>query len=387
MSVARHQLADVRVRGLLVVFFCSGLSVGYFSPLVAALMKDRGNAELGVGLVGTTYYACVALGALLASKHRMNVTRALTATMASAGVLGALLPLATSVLTLALVCGGFGLAVGACTSVAQASLLARTTIDVRALVTGIQALVLAAGLAVGPLLGTWVYAVSPTGAFMLGGALLLVAAASIARRPAQESLGGAVDVPGALHRLFPPVAAAFIYGFAEAALLSVYPLSLMERAIPVRAIGLSCSAFVVGAVVSTLPVSVAADALGRGRVLFSCALAGLGAVAALTLTSQVATVVALSFVAGASIGPVYALALALMSDRLIDQELPSGTAAFNTCFSAGRIAGPIASSLSMAWFGSRGVFVPTLALLLLLVGHGTLSALGAPRWRACHRGW
>ncbi len=156
MSGARHPLADVRVRALLVVFFCSGLSMGYFSPLVTALMKDRGNPDLGVGLVGTAYYACVALGAFLASRHRQSVPAAMTTSLTLAGVLGALLPLAPGVLGVALVRGGSGLAVGAYTSVAQASLLARTTADHRALVTGVQALVFAAGLAVGPLLGTWV---------------------------------------------------------------------------------------------------------------------------------------------------------------------------------------------------------------------------------------
>ncbi len=160
-------------------------------------------------------------------------------------------------------------------------------------------------------------------------------------------------------------------------LLSVYPLSLLERALPVHVIGLSCSAFVVGGVVSTLPVSVAADWLGRGRVLFACAFAGLGAMAALTWAGGVPTLVALSFLAGASIGPVYALALALIRDRLVDEELPSGTAAFTTSFSAGCIAGPAASSLSMLWLGASGVFVPTLVLLVLLVVHGFLAALGA----------
>jgi hypothetical protein len=95
-------------------------------------------------------------------------------------------------------------------------------------------------------------------------------------------------------------------------------------------------------------------------------LAGDGAVA----------MVGLSFAVGASLGPLFAVALALVRDRLSEQELASGTAGFMTTFNAGCIAGPLASSVAMNGLGPAAVFAPTLALLALLVLHGLATGVG-----------
>ncbi len=373
VAIAQRPLADGSVRALLGIFFCSGLSMGYFSPLLSALMKEGGHSDLSVGVVGTAYYACVAAGALWAGGRRLNVPGALAVGLVLAGALSAIVPLAPGLLGLAATRAGCGLAVGVYSTVAQAALLARTTDRDRALVTGVQALAFAAGLAAGPLAGAGIYGRSPLGAFLVGGALLVVAGAATFAWPEPEWRGGEAPARSAATRARFPLAAAFVYGFAEAALLSVYPLSLLERKLPVGAMGASCTAFVLGGVVSTLPVSVAADRLGRGRVLLVCAGCGLAAMAALSAVDGLFVLIALSFLVGASLGPLFALALALVRDQLSEENLAWGTAGFMTTFNVGCIAGPIVSSLAMTRLGATGVFAPTLALLALLVLHGVAS--------------
>jgi MFS family permease len=372
-STPRHPLADSSVRVLLGIFFCSGLAMGYFSPLLSALMKEGGHSELAVGMVGTAYYACVAGGALWAGGRRVSVPRALALGLGVAGVLSAILPLVPGLLGIAAARASSGLAVGVYSTVAQTALLARTTERDRALVTGVQALAFAAGLATGPLAGGVMYGRSPLVAFLAGGLLLFVAGAAIFMWAEPEWRGGEAPPRSAAARAHFPLVAAFVYGFAEAALLSVYPLSLLERKLPVGAMGLSFSAFVLGGVVSTLPISVAADRVGRGRVLLVCAGSGLAAMATLSAVDGPASLIALSFLVGASLGPLFALALALVRDRLAEEDLAWGTAGFMTAFNVGCIAGPVVSSLSMTALGSRGVFAPTLALLALLVVHGVAS--------------
>jgi MFS family permease len=372
-SGAGHPLADRSVQALLVVFFCSGLSMGYFSPLLSALMKEGGHSDLAVGLLGTTYYACVAVGALWAAGRRLSVPRALVSGLSVAGALSAILPLAPGIVGIAAARAGCGLAVGVYSTVAQAALLARTTERNRALVTGVQALAFAAGLGAGPLVGAAIYGRSALAAFLSGGALLVLAGAAISARTSPEWRGGEAPPRSAAGRAVFPLAGAFVYGFAEAALLSVYPLSLLERKLPVGAMGLSCSAFVLGGVVSTLPVSLAADRLGRGRVLLACAGCGLAAMAALTRVEAPASLIALSFAVGASLGPLFALALALVRDRLSEEDLAWGTAGFMTTFNLGCIAGPLVSSFAMTRLGPSGVFAPTLALLAVLVLQGIAS--------------
>jgi MFS family permease len=358
---------------LLGVFFCSGLSMGYFSPLLSALMKDLGHSDFLVGLVGTGYYACVAAGALWVGGRRLSVPRALAVGLSAAGVLSAIAPIAPGLVGLAASRAGCGLAVGIYTTVAQAALLARTTERDRAVVTGIQALVFAAGLAAGPLAGAALYARSPIIAFAAGGAILLLAGIATAVWAAPEWRGGEALPTSAAARSRFPLLAAFVYGFAEAVLLSVYPLSLLDRNLPVGAMGLSCSAFVLGGLAATLPVSMLADRIGRGRVLLACAGCGLAAMAPLAAVDGAPALIGLSFAVGASLGPLFGLALTLVRDRLSEHDLAWGTAGFMTSFNLGCIAGPATSSLAMTRLGARGVFAPTLALLAVLLLYGVVA--------------
>jgi MFS family permease len=261
--------------------------------------------------------------------------------------------------------------------VAQAALLARTTERSRALVTGIQALAFAAGLATGPLLATGIYRHSPLAAFLAGGAALGLAGLGVALWMRPERRGGEARASAATARARFPLTAAFVYGFAEAVLLSIYPLSLLERNVALGAVGVSCSAFVLGGVVSILPVSVAADRLGRGRVLLACAGLGLAALGGLSLVAGTGPLIALSFAVGASLGPLFGLALALVRDQLSEQDLAWGTAGFMTTFNIGCIVGPVVSSVAMARLGAAGVFVPTLALLAILLVQGLSSGVAA----------
>jgi len=370
---ARHPLADRTVRALLGVFFCSGLSMGYFSPLLSALMKEGGHSDLAVGVVGTAYYACVAAGALWAGGRRRSVPRAIAAGLVGAGALSAIVPLTSGLIGLALARAGCGFAVGVYSTAAQAALLARTTERDRALVTGVQALAFAAGLATGPIAGAGIYGRSPLAAFLAVGSLLVFAGGTYLAWAEPEWRGGEAPARSAAARARFPFAAAFVYGFAEAALLSVYPLSLLERKLPVGAMGLSCSAFVLGGLVSTLPVSVAADRLGRGRVLLACAGCGLAAMAGLSAVDGPSALIGLSFAVGASLGPLFGLALALVRDQLSAEDLAWGTAGFMTTFNVGCIAGPVVSSIAMTRLGATGVFAPTLAFLALLVLLGLAS--------------
>jgi len=376
-SSARHPLASGSVRALLVVFFCSGLSMGYFSPLLSALMNDAGHSELAVGAVGAVYYACAAAGALWAGRRRLGVPRALALGLVATGVLGAVAPFAPGVVGLAAVRAGSGLTAGVYSTVAQAALLARTTDRNRAVIMGVQALAFAAGLATGPLVATAIYDRSPLAAFGVGGAVLVIAGLAVLGRMRPEWRGGPAPARTAAARARFPLTAAFVYGFAEAVLLSVYPLSLLERKLTVAAMGLSCSAFVVGGAVSILPVTVVADRLGRGRVVLACAGCGLAAMAGLSLVEGPGWLVGLSFVVGASLGPLFALALALVRDQLSEDNLAWGTAGFLTTFNLGCIAGPVASSVAMARLGATGVFVPTLALLAVLVVQGLMSGVAS----------
>lgn len=384
MTPDRHPLADRQVLLLLAISLSSGLSMGYFSPLLTALMKDRGDSALEVGLVGTAYYLLVAAGALLAGAGTLRGALPVSLGLGFAGVFGLVVPFTRGTLELVLARAGGGLAVGVYSTLVQASLLGRTTERTRALLTAAQALSFGLGLALGPILVSTMYTLSPRAAFAAGG-LLLLAMAGFAwmglegRRSAVRPAMGSV-----FRKVLFPLNAVFAYGFAEAALLSLYPLSLLERKVPLSTMATSCSVFVVGSLVSTLPVALAADRVGRKRALVACSGVGVGALVGLSMVQGFTPLVALSFLGGASLGPVYALALSLVRDGVAEAEVASGAASFNTSFSLGCIAGPGVSSFAMRQLGPAGVFVPALLLFGLVLVHAALVARQGARPAA---GW
>jgi MFS family permease len=78
-----------------------------------------------------------------------------------------------------------------------------------------------------------------------------------------------------------------------------------------------------------------------------------------------------SLLAGASIGPVYPICLALLGEQISKEELAAGIALFTTTYCLGNAAGPLLSSLMMEVVGSRHIFsacIPIYVFLLLRMG-------------------
>ena len=103
-----------------------------------------------------------------------------------------------------------------------------------------------------------------------------------------------------------------------------------------------------------------------------------GLTCALARVTDLSLVISLSLVAGAVVGPVYALAYALAGDALDASEASSGAAGLTSAFAMGSIAGPVATSFAMGRFGQGALFVPTLILFASFTVHG-VKRLWAPR--------
>ncbi len=173
-----------------------------------------------------------------------------------------------------------------------------------------------------------------------------------------------------------PLHAVFAYGIAESILMSLFPVVMVDRGHTVAQMSLAFSVFVLGGLVSTVPVTRLADRYGQERALAGCA--AVGAVGSLVMTWSGAVSVTLiaSALTGAALGPVFALALAIVGRRLPAEQLPAGSAIFTVAFSVGSMVAPFLAAVIMRKWGGDHLFTLSSALFASLLIR--IVVVGAP---------
>ena len=172
---------------------------------------------------------------------------------------------------------------------------------------------------------------------------------------------------GIFRRISIPLHGVFIYGAFEGIMVSLFPVFLLHRGFQVRETGYALALFVVGGGIAMLPVSYFGDRLGKGVILGIVSGLGLGGVLGLGMASSVWMLMALSFVVGACLGPVFPMTLAMIGEILRPDELPSGSALFTSAFSYGCVVGPLVAAVSMSRWGDDFIFLAVDLLLVILL--------------------
>ncbi len=192
--------------------------------------------------------------------------------------------------------------------------------------------------------------------------------------------------PGLWRRVLLPLHAVFAYGTAEATLVSLFPVFMLRQGHDLGATSMALAAFVVGSLLSVLPVTRAGDRWGALRAIAGCAALGVAACVALTAlpSDTSAIVVALvSAIAGAAIGPLFPLALGALGASLPSAACAAGSALFTVAFSLGSLCAPWLAGLAMQRWGAAHVFSLTTVLLASLLLHLLLARVRSP----LARGW
>jgi len=347
----------------------SGISLGLFNPLASTYLKESGVADLLIGANSTLFFLMVALGASVVTRlqhYGLGLRQIIILGLALTGVSALIFPLGNDLPYWFVIRGMMGIGVSLYMVGGTTLLNQHAPAHRRAAVNGIYCLAFAVGFGMGPLAGTQLYTLSPTLAFTFGSSVVLVGAILVRMGLPELAASRSEDAKISVWRkISRPLAAIFAYGFAEATLVSIYPLFLLESGSTIPQQGYVFGIFVLGSLIFTLPITTGGDRWGRQRVLGGSILCG--AVALTGLISQsglTSTMLGAAFVAGAALGAIYPLAMSLVGEALSAEALPSGMSLFTSCFGAGCVAGPLTSALVVQHVGMEYLFVPTLALLL-----------------------
>jgi len=357
------------LKTLYIIALLAGIGVGTFNPLVSVFFEQHSVDTVLIGAIASLFFLMIAIAAPLVERilRSSGIRRTMTIGFAITGISAIIFPLQNDIwlwFGIRLIMGigsAFYMIAG------QAALNHYANDKNRAFINGIYGLTFGIGMGIGPIIGPILYSQAPFIAFAAGG-LLLISGIAVVYWGIPKSTATLVHPSsGLLGRLKIPLAAVFAYGFAEAALLTMYPVYLMRLNFTTEQLGWSVGLFIIGGMFSTLPFSHLGDRIGHTRILTLSVSLGIIGLILILLSEDIAYKMGFSMVAGAGFGPVFVLALALLGDILKKTDLPAGSALFTAVFSLGSTYGPWISSLSLEHFGMQHVFTPTISIFVLFI--------------------
>ncbi|MEL7038069.1 MAG: MFS transporter [Cyanobacteria bacterium J06592_8] len=349
-----------------------GITLGVFNPLMSTFMEQQQISQIWIGINSTVYFLSIAIATPLVNRLlRQRGSRwVLLFGLLVMGLSASSFPLTSQLPLWFILRIGMGFGVSCFFIAGQTALNHFSHENNRAKVSGLFFLALGLGFIIGPTLGPQFYNISPQFAFLMGGMVVMIAFILVwccFRDQLAIETSSNVPLLPLVEQFKFPLHGAFAYGMSEATLITLYPVFLLNQNYSVEQMGVTLSIFVLGTLLSTVPMTNLADRLGKLNVLFACISVGILVSFGLTFISNYRLTLMFSILAGASIGPVYPLCLALVGEQVNAKDLSAGTALFTTTYCLGNAAGPILASLMMAMLGNRFIFSAFIPLYLFLL--------------------
>ncbi len=354
---------------LYVISFLSGISMGLFTPFISTFMAQHQVNDVVIGANSTLYFLSITLGAPLVANvlRQLGLRRTMMLGLLIMGLSAPLFPLTTQLPLWFLIRTIMGIASCLYLVSGQTGLHCFCHDSNRAIASGFHALSYSFGFGIGPVMGSALYNVSPKVTFLLGSILVLSGIVVVFLGLPERAIAFKSSSRISLKKLTLPLQGAFAYGFTVATLVSLYPVYLLRQNYSVAQIGFIFSVFIIGGLLATIPVTRLADKFHRLKVLLICVGISLISILSLSLTENFIATQILIFIAGASISPIFPLALALTGAKLSRNELSSGSAVFTAIYGSGCAAGPILSSLVMQVLNEQYIFGLIVIILALFI--------------------
>lgn len=356
-----------------------GTSMGVINPLSTTHMTTHHGQEVWIGVISSAYFFFMALGSVLVDKtmSRSNVKRVMTGGLLLTAVSAALFPLFAANGPWLLLMSLMGIGISCNMVGLQTALHNRSSEKSLGMVNGLYSLCYALGLIVSAALAPQVYGHIPWLPFAFSGVCLIAAAGLIHYKLTEALVLPERAGEKVASKITLPLLGAFVYGFSETIVVSLYPLYLIKEHIAVSQTGYGLSIFVIGSIIGLLPLTYLADRIGRRRCLALCVFFSMFAVVGIVSVSAVILKLFFSFAAGFMIGPMYPLSMALAAQSLPKGERSAGNAWFTTFYGFGSASGPFFSSLLMNAWGYRHIFTASLLLFGLFLAHMGLTRKSA----------
>ncbi|GGE45307.1 putative MFS-type transporter YfkF [Pullulanibacillus camelliae] len=147
------------------------------------------------------------------------------------------------------------------------------------------------------------------------------------------------------------LAATFAYGFLEASLNGNFPVFGIRNGFTVEQIAYLLPIFVIGGLITQIPIGSLGDKIGRRLLILCVTLFGMSGFVGAILASNSFIGLALIFLfTGMFIGSLYSNGMTYISDLLPNALLPVGNILAGITFSFGSMLGPFVGGVLIRWF-------------------------------------
>ncbi|MCU7243603.1 MAG: MFS transporter [Microcystis aeruginosa WS75] len=360
---------SVGLPALYLVAFLSGISLGLFNPFISTLMKEKGYDNIVIGANSTLYFFVIAAGTPIVASilRQIGLRKTMMLGFLLMGITAPLFAFTTQLSLWFIIRGVMGLACCLYLISGQTAINYFCNDQNRAMVNGLDALAFSLGFGIGPIMGAVAYNLSPKITFLLGSGLILSGIVVVFFGLPEKTVKFQKPNFSIIQKLKLPLQGAFAYGFSVATLVSLYPLCLLEQNYGIERMGLIFGLFILGGLISTVPITHLADKMGTVKVLVGSVIIVIVSVFGLSLIENPMITPFLAFVSGVGMSPIFPLSLALIGSTVTLNELSSGSAVFTSIYSAGCTAGPILSAIVMTMMGTRYIFSLMLVIFVLFL--------------------
>ncbi|MFN9673368.1 MAG: MFS transporter [Microcystis sp.] len=360
---------SVGLPALYLVAFLSGISLGLFNPFISTLMKEKGYDNIVIGANSTLYFFVIAAGTPIVASilRQIGLRKTMMLGFLLMGITAPLFAFTTQLSLWFIIRGVMGLACCLYLISGQTAINYFCNDQNRAMVNGLDALAFSLGFGIGPIMGAVAYNLSPKITFLLGSGLILSGIVVVFFGLPEKTVKFQKPNFSIIQKLKLPLQGAFAYGFSVATLVSLYPLFLLEQNYGIERMGLIFGLFILGGLISTVPITHLADKMGKVKVLVGSVIIVIVSVFGLSLIENPMITPFLAFVSGVGMSPIFPLSLALIGSTVTLNELSSGSAVFTSIYSAGCTAGPILSAIVMTMMGTRYIFSLMLVIFVLFL--------------------
>lgn len=348
------------VRPLLVAIFMLMAGSGFLSTLIAIRLESAGQSALLIGLVATSYFGGLTLGALkvaslIARVGHIRAFAAFVSFYSASSLTYAIIDLPLLWIVLRFADGFMMSGVFVCLE-SWLNRVARP--DNRSSILATYMIALYAGQAVGQFLLN-LGDNAPALPFMASAVLLSLSVLPVVLTRIEQPILEEV-APFSLKRLYEAsplgIAGSVATGMMLGAFYALGAVFVQRQGLPLSQVALFTSCVIAGGVALQYPLGRLSDRFDRRRVIVACMLVTAVLCAGLAMVRQPDAIFLVGALFGGFSFALYPLCVAHTNDHLEDSERVGASSGLVLAYSVGAAAGPMAGSVAMALLGPKGLF-------------------------------
>lgn len=160
----------------------------------------------------------------------------------------------------------------------------------------------------------------------------------------------------------------FCFGYLEASLHGSFPVYALRSGITIEWVSVLLPSFVLGSLLTQLPLGIISDRVGRKKVLISVICFGFLSFVAMAFveTSMIGLLVCF-LLAGMFLGSLFSLGIAYLADLVPSYLLPTGNVMVGMAFALGSITGPVVGGIFIDVFKSGSIYYSISGMLLFIL--------------------